>query len=517
VVAPTDPALARLVDATLMPSFAGSALPDWLARRVERGIGGVCLFNHNVTQDVAQLTASLHALRPGVVVASDEEGGEVTRLEAATGSSWPGHAALGRFDDLGTTRRVAHAIGRQSRAAGIDLVLAPVVDVGSEPDNPVIGLRGFGSDTGLVSRHASAFVEGLQSAGVAACAKHFPGHGGTRTDSHVGLPVLDIDAATLRHRDLPPFAAAVAAGVRAVMTAHVTVPAVDDVPATLSAVVLRMLREELGFAGLVVTDALDMRAISAGVGRGRGAVLALRAGVDLVAIGNPRYPRRYDAEQALEQVRAAVLDAVRSGELPAKRLEDAAGRVAGLARWVAAAAEASGAASDASGQERADRADRADRALALRVAREVVDCGGTPTVRAPLHVIDLRGAPNPAAGRRPSGIVVALSARLAVTTVREVAAGPQPASALVSALAEATGATLLVLVGAPHRHPSQQRLLEAVLDARPDAVVASTGLPDARERLGQHWVHTWGDGRSTGEAVADLLLGPGSTGCDRSG
>src|SRR5690606_5033344 len=223
------------------------------------------------------LADELHAIRDDVLVLCDEEGGCVTRLEAAAGSSWPGNAALGVVDDVAATELAGEGIGALSKRAGIDVALAPAVDVNSDPDNPVIGVRSFGSDPELVARHGAAFVRGLQSHGVAACAKHFPGHGATHTDSHVGLPTVEADLDTVRRRDLAPFAAAIDTGVRCVLTAHVVYPALDTEPATMSAAWMTLLREELGFDGVVISDALDMHAISRRVGRGPGAVAALRA------------------------------------------------------------------------------------------------------------------------------------------------------------------------------------------------------------------------------------------------
>ncbi|NUR05879.1 MAG: glycoside hydrolase family 3 protein, partial [Nocardioidaceae bacterium] len=316
----------------LLPGFEGTTLPSWLASRLADGLAGVCLFGQNVASDeqLRALTGSVHAARPGALVASDEEGGSVTRVDLATGSRWPGHGTLGALDDERATYDVALGLGQRARDLGVDLVLAPVLDVSSEPDNPVIGVRSFGATTELVARHGVAFVRGLQDAGVLACGKHFPGHGATRTDSHVALPVLDVDEATWRARDLPPFAAAVRAGTRSLMTAHVVVRTLDDRPATLSPVLLGLLRDELGFEGVVVTDALDMQAISAGVGRAAGAVAALAAGADLLCIGNPAFPGGYDAEAVLDEIAAAVETAVADGVLPAERLAEATTRVAAL-------------------------------------------------------------------------------------------------------------------------------------------------------------------------------------------
>lgn len=476
-----DPGLARLVDAVLLPGFTGTQVPGWLAERVAGGLAGVCYFGHNVVsaEQVASLSADLHALRPGALVASDEEGGDVTRLEAAAGSSWPGNAALGRLDDVEVTRSVAAGMGRQLRRAGIDLPLAPVVDVNTDPDNPVIGIRAFGSCPDLVARHAAAFVAGLQEAGVAACAKHFPGHGDTAVDSHLALPVVDVDLETLRRRDLPPFAAAVHAGARAVLTAHVRFPALDDAPATLSAPVLDLLRGELGFEGVVVSDALDMRAISAGVGRGRGAVLALAAGVDLLCIGNPCYPEPYDEREVLDGVRDAVVAAVADGSLDVARLEQAAARVADLGRWVASPPP------DVAPQ-------RDDVALGLEVARRVVESSGNVRLDGVPVVVDLRGRENVAAGRSAPRLAQVLAERMPDVATAVLPDDRRP---------------VVVLVDVPHRDARQNARLAALLAARPDAVTVLTGLPDERQRLGNRWVRTWGAARVNALAAAELLVG----------
>lgn len=511
---PHDPAVRRLAAAVLMPGFTGSrerVLPDWLARETEAGLGGVCLFAPNVGSDVADLTGALHGIRPDVVIASDEEGGEVTRLEAADGSSWPTHAALGRAGDTGATTAVAEGIGRLCRAAGIDLALAPDADVTSDPDNPVIGLRSFGSDPRQVGRHAAAFVSGLQGVGVAACVKHFPGHGDTHTDSHLGLPVIDVDLETLRARDLPPFEAAVLAGVRAVMTAHVVFPALDQQPATLSSAVLELLRGELGFSGVIVSDAVDMQAISAGIGRGPGAAMALAAGVDLVCIGNPSHPVRYDDEAAYHEVHASVVDAVVAGRLPLDRLEEAVRRIAELAWWVGEN-RAAGLAADAEVGRSGGDVGAAAREAAARVARAALEVHDVALAPGPAHVLDLRGAPGVAAGPRPSGVIASLRERRPDLVVHELSTSPEPVHALSAALTGAQDQGLVVVTSGPRRSPTVERHLASVLAARPDAVVVATGLLPEHvgragrdDHVGAHWIRTFGDTRNAGAAVADVL------------
>jgi beta-N-acetylhexosaminidase len=177
----------------LEPAAAACLFPP-LGALVD-GSGGVVLFARDIgsPEQLAELTASLRADRPELLIAVDEEGGDVTRLEAADGSSFPGNLALGAVDDVGLTRRVGAAIGGELAAAGVNFDLAPVADVIVDQANPIVGVRSFGSDPALVSRHVAAFVEGVQGVGVAACAKHFPGHGESLADSHLELPSVETD------------------------------------------------------------------------------------------------------------------------------------------------------------------------------------------------------------------------------------------------------------------------------------------------------------------------------------
>ncbi|HEY3339215.1 MAG TPA: glycoside hydrolase family 3 N-terminal domain-containing protein [Propionicimonas sp.] len=325
--------LRRAIRATLMPGFVGLDLPDWLAAELAAGLGSVCLFGMNVSSpgQLRALTAAIHAAGPSALVAIDEEGGDVTRLHHRDGSPHPSAAYLGSLDDVRVTEAVAADIGAQLVAAGVDLNLAPVADVNSNPLNPVIGVRSFGADAGLAARHVAAYTRGLQGAGVGAVAKHFPGHGDTATDSHRALPTITVDAGLLASRELVPFRSAVAAGTLGVMTSHILVPAIDpELPATLSAPVLRLLRDDLGFTGAIVSDALDMAGASKGRGIPEAAVLALAAGVDLLCIGTE------NTAGQLAGIVDHVLEAIRSGRLSEDRVRDAAERVAVLSAGVAA-------------------------------------------------------------------------------------------------------------------------------------------------------------------------------------
>ncbi|MGC1214894.1 MAG: glycoside hydrolase family 3 N-terminal domain-containing protein, partial [Micromonospora sp.] len=221
--------LASLAAAVLQPGFVGITPPPWIRRWLGEGLGAVVLFARNIVgpEQLAALTAALRAERPDVIVAIDEEAGDVTRIESAHGSSRPGNLALGLIDDPALTEAVARDLGAELAAAGVTLNYAPDADVNSNPDNPVIGVRSFGADPALVARHTAAWIRGLQASGVAACAKHFPGHGDTRVDSHHDLPRIGGDRNRLDAVELAPYRAAVTAGVQAVMTGHLLVPALD--------------------------------------------------------------------------------------------------------------------------------------------------------------------------------------------------------------------------------------------------------------------------------------------------
>jgi beta-N-acetylhexosaminidase len=297
----------------LFAGFEGPAVPDDLAELIRAGrVGGVVLFARNVADpDLARdLVGTLHALAPAaapLVVAIDQEGGRVQRLRAPW-TVWPPARRLGEAGSVDATRAVASALGTELAALGIDLDFAPVVDVDTNPANPVIGDRSFSADPGVVARHAAVFIEALQEAGVAACAKHFPGHGDTVTDSHETLPRLPHDLARLEAVELPPFRAAVVAGVASVMVAHIVFEAIDpERPATLSPPVLGMLRRGIGFDGLVFSDDLDMKAVAGRFDPEAIVRDGLAAGIDaFLACRDPE--RRRAVLRALEAAPARLLE-----------------------------------------------------------------------------------------------------------------------------------------------------------------------------------------------------------------
>jgi beta-N-acetylhexosaminidase len=252
----------------LFAGFEGLELPEDLARLIAAGrIGGVVLFARNIgdPEQVRDLTAALHASAPEgapLLIAIDQEGGRIQRLRDPW-TQWPPMQRLGEADDPEMTEAVARALAVELSDLGIGLDFAPCVDVDTNPANPIIGDRSFGSEPTRVATHAAHFIHAMQGAGVAACAKHFPGHGDTVCDSHLELPRLDHDLARLRSVELLPFTSAVEAGVASIMTAHVLFPAIDAKrPATLSPGVMAILREELAYDGVVFSDDLEMRAIA---------------------------------------------------------------------------------------------------------------------------------------------------------------------------------------------------------------------------------------------------------------
>jgi beta-N-acetylhexosaminidase len=322
--------LDRDVASLLCVGFAGTSPSAEILELIARGVGGVILFARNLESaaQVAGLTRALKqaAGRP-LLVSIDQEGGRVARLRAPQGfTELPPMRALGEAGDEALAFEVGALLGRELRAVGIDQDYAPVVDVDTNPANPVIGDRAFSRDAALVGRLGGALARGLQSAGVAACAKHFPGHGDTSQDSHVDLPRLPHALPRLLEVELPPFTALARAGVAAVMTAHVVFEALDPArPATLSPPVLALLRERCGFTGCCISDDLEMKAIAAHLPLEVAAPGAVAAGVDqLLVCHTPAVQHG-----AIDLVRRDV----EAGHLPRARLAEACARVAALQRW----------------------------------------------------------------------------------------------------------------------------------------------------------------------------------------
>ncbi|HEX5856691.1 MAG TPA: glycoside hydrolase family 3 N-terminal domain-containing protein [Microbacterium sp.] len=433
----------KLVPGVLLPGFAGPALPEWVRAELERGLAGVCLFagniDHGDPHGVRRLSDAIRAIEPHAIVAADEEGGVVTRLEADTGSTLPSPAQLGLVPPE-VAERVGSVLAARARRSGIGLLLAPVADVNDNPANPVIGARSFGAAPRAVADRVAAQVRGIRSRrGVAACVKHWPGHGDTDVDSHRGLPVI---SAATAERHAAPFETAIDAGVDAVMTAHIVVPEWGEHPVTVNPAAIARLRAA-GFDGVVVTDAVDMAAIADTYGLGRGAARALAAGADLVCIGNPGLSGADAARQYGEAVEA-IVDAVGSGLLDPARLREAQERVARLGARIAAGPDA-----DPPGEEQAEALDEKD----LSAIADALAAASAPDALAALplvgRVVDARPGTTQAAATRTTPVPDALRALAGPGAVTAVVVD-RPAAAQLAAIerASADGESIVVNVGA---------------------------------------------------------------------
>lgn len=493
-VTPSGASDRQLAVSVLMPGFDGTQVPSWLEQPLREGLGGVCLFAVN-TPDLAttrRLTDALRALAPQLLVTVDEEGGDVTRLQRIAGSDLPGNAALGVVNDLELTRAVGQGIGRLCRAAGIDLTLAPDVDVASNRLNPVIGVRSFGPDPALVTAHGRALLEGLHQAGVGGCTKHYPGHGDTATDSHHAVPVIDVDTETLRRRDLPPFVDTMDVA-DAIMIGHVVVPALGPDPATVSPWTYAMIREQ-GFTGLTVTDAIDMEAVRAGdathpAGIGEATVRALEAGVDLVCLGSPLKGR---SEQNWLDSVLAVEQAIASGRLDRDALAVSAARV----RQARAAAQQRADGPDPTPEQAEQGLDE----LGRSIARRALATSGDVRADAGVAFVDLRVTLNQASGSIGSVVRDELDAARADL-------GLDPVVPITVDQLDAHREAQIVVLTREALAPGHERDdLAQILLARPDAVVIHAGMAQAAPQA-ERLILTHGLGRPNGRAAAEALLG----------
>ncbi|WP_394120405.1 glycoside hydrolase family 3 N-terminal domain-containing protein [Planococcus donghaensis] len=326
----------------LMPDFRNwkgqnvtEMLPEIEQLVKEYHLGGVILFRENVvtTEQTTKLVADYQAAaqKHSLLMTIDQEGGIVTRLQS--GTDMPGNMALGATRSADLTQNVGKAIGEELSALGINMNFAPSFDINNNPDNPVIGVRSFGEKPELVAELGVAYTKGLQETGTAATAKHFPGHGDTAVDSHLGLPEVPYDLERLKAVELYPFQKAMEADIDAIMTAHVTFPKIDgtkvisqkdgteiNLPATLSYKVLtELMREEMGYKGVIFTDALNMQAIADHFGPVDAVIRAVNAGTDIVLM-----------PVGLESVANGLYEAVRSGEIAEERIDASATRILSL-------------------------------------------------------------------------------------------------------------------------------------------------------------------------------------------
>jgi beta-N-acetylhexosaminidase len=318
-------ALRRQIGELLIAGFDGHTVPVELrALAREFGLGGVTLFARNIAEpaQVAELCYESAQLNPRLPawVSIDQEGGRVARLKAPF-TEWPPMATLGRSGDTKLAERFARALAAELRTVGVTLDFAPVLDIHTNPKNPVIGDRSIAEKAADVARLGTAIVRVLQQEGIAACGKHFPGHGDTSTDSHFELPLVEHPPEQLRAREFLPFVAAIEAEVATIMTAHVLVPCFDEGrPATLSRrVVTGLLRQELRYDGVILSDDLEMKALAKDYAVPEAAVLAIEAGCDgvLICSGN------HELQAATLE---ALIHALETERLPLTRVEDALAR-----------------------------------------------------------------------------------------------------------------------------------------------------------------------------------------------
>ncbi|WP_225741380.1 beta-N-acetylhexosaminidase [Halorussus halophilus] len=438
----------------------------------EHHLGGIIYFSRNVESpdQLRTLSETLQGFvpddSPPLLTSIDQEGGRVARL--AWGTEQPSAMAFGAADDPGLATRAGSAVGHELRSLGINVNLAPVLDVNNNPDNPVIGVRSYGEDPETVAEHGSAYVEGLQEASVVACGKHFPGHGDTAVDSHRDLPVIDHDRERLDRVELRPFRRAIDAGIDAIMTTHVAFPTIAgdaDRPATLSPrVVTGLLREELGFDGLVFTDCMEMDAIADGVGTVEGCVQAVEAGCDQICVSHTPEKQR----DAID----AVVAAVESGGVSEARIDESVRRVLRAKRDYGAGAV---------GDDDAWEAAAADcRAVARTVADRSVtlvrdDTDVLPLSDEPVRVYEFEGSRGSLAEEsRDDGGALAEALESTGSTVDGSVVEPGEAPDATAVIGEAP---IVVRTSDVATNPEQTAAVRELSATAADVVVVATGSP----------------------------------------
>jgi beta-N-acetylhexosaminidase len=498
-----DLTLDQKVGQLFLAGFDGTEPTDALASLVaDRHLGNVVYFARNVDSpaQLARLSGDLRARMRGAnagappLLAIDQEGGVVSRLD--WGTTLPGAMAVGGTDDPDLARRAGAAVGAELATLGVTMNLAPVLDVNYDPDNPVIGVRSFGEDPERVATLGAATARGLQSAGVLACGKHFPGHGDTATDSHRTLPTVEHDRERLERVELPPFTRAIGAGVGAVMTAHVAFPALTgraDLPATLAKPVgTGLLREALGYDGLVVTDCLEMAAVADGVGTAEGAVRAVEAGCDLLTVSHTP-----DVQRA---AMAAVREAVVTERIDVARLDRSVERVLRAKRRYA------GAPSPDDWEPAAERCHAVAREVAGRAVTLVRDDGDRLPLSGPVRVVEFAGTGSPTvAGRREhAGDVADALADAGADVTGAVVDAADP----LDGLPAVHGAETVVCTDDAVGNPEQVDVIDSLRAAGVDPVILAVRNPyDLRAVGGRTVLTTYDPTRPSLEAAAAVLVG----------
>ncbi len=469
--------------------FEGPRVSDDLRSMIaDYHIGGVVYYGvsgnvENPTQ-VAALSREIQKAAAGtprgvgLFVSIDQEGGPVARLRQGV-TLFPSNMAVAATGKPKNARIAAGITARELSALGINVNFAPVADVNVNPANPIIGIRSYGQDPARVAAFVAAAVRGYATGGMLCTPKHFPGHGDTAVDSHLGLPVVTHDAATFARVDLPPFTAAIAAGARAVMTAHVELPAVDptNTPSTLSRpVLIGLLREKMGFGGLVFTDSLGMGALAGTVGTVEAAARALAAGADVLLFGADKGHTPAQQREAY----ARVLAAARSGEIPSARLDQAVRRVLTAKKQLGILTAGTIASPITDAKALATRvATLAHRRKAERIARESMTLLRDTNRLLPLKKTGRTVVVRPAKGA-PDVDEPALEALSGWPGAEVLAVSPDPGpQETADAVARARQASaVVVLVSDASRRPGQVELARSILAVAPAAtVLVASGAP----------------------------------------
>ncbi|MCA9914198.1 MAG: beta-N-acetylhexosaminidase [Anaerolineae bacterium] len=484
--------------------FDGLTAPDYILDWLQKGrIGGIILFARNVKdpQQLAALTRSLHEASPTpILIGIDQEGGMVARLRQSQGfTESPGAMALAATQDkLHDTEAVSRMLADEMRSLGINWTYAPVLDLSYNADNPTVGTRSFGIDPQQVGELAAQATKGFQAGGVMACAKHFPGLGNTSIDSHLDLPSLDTPLDQLLENDLVPYQHVIDANIASIMTTHTIYSALDsEHPATLSEhVIHNLLRKQLGYSGVVVTDCLEMHAISKHYGQGESAVLGILAGVDILLISHTRSHQ--------EAAFTAVDEAIQTGRITQENLDAAYERIMAMKAQYAI---------DATAINPANVNTEAHKQLALEVAKSAVSLAGQlPSLEGKrIGVIEF-------SSRRTSNVMEitdltdlghAIQNQLSVEEIVSLH-GADPTESHLSQ-AEALAArvdVLLVATRNAHSNPTQQQLAQKFIKAAPESILLALRNPyDVDVIQADTALCTFGDSAPSLEAAALALKG----------
>lgn len=450
-----------------------------------------------LTGRMQQLARGRERFTPGLVISLDHEGGRVQRF-GEPWTVWPGAMAVGATRSEAYAEGMARAMAREMLSAGINMNLAPVADVNNNPANPVIGIRSFGEDPHLVGSLVTAFIKGTQAEGVSAVAKHFPGHGDTDRDSHFALPVVGHDRTRLEQIELAPFRRAIEAGVDAIMTAHVIFPAVatDERPATLSPKVLTgLLRQQLEFDGVIVTDAMEMKAIADHWGIEQGLIMALQAGADALLV-TESFGRH-------AEFHSLIVRAVQEGRIPEERIDEAVRRNIMLKQKRGLLPGAAAASSTAAPPATAAIGSEAHRKLAAQIGAEaltLVQNRHLPLVLKPEQQVLAIGPADLARSIRaqhPNVEGVELDRRADASAIAEIRTRVRDAAVIIYAVYNA------------HKYPQHEALIRELIATRKPVIVIGMGEPYELTEIPaiETYIAAYGSQPSNLEGIGALLFG----------